>query len=152
MEQVLHDMPASTPAAIPEQERHWAAGAHIAALLMALLTTWVAGAAGVVGAGGVYLLKRDSSEFVAEHAREALNFNLSMFIYAIAAAAIAVVLVGATVLTLGIGLILTLPAGILLALAAAAIAVMWLVCSVIATIKAWNGEHYRYPFSIRLIH
>lgn len=132
-------------------ERHWAASAHIAALVLAALTTWVAGAAGVAGAGAVYLLKRDQSDFVAEHAREAINFNLSMFIYACIAAAVAVALVGATILTLGIGLILTLPAGILLALAGAAIAILWLVCSVVAAIKAWNGERYRYPLTIRMV-
>ena len=132
-------------------ERHWAASAHIGALVLAALTTWVAGAAGVIGAGTVYLLKREQSDFVAEHAREALNFNLSMFIYACVAAAIAVALVGATILTLGIGLILTLPAGILLALAGAAIAILWLLCSVVAAIKAWNGERYRYPLTIRIV-
>ena len=152
MDQVFDHAPAANPQAVTDEERHWAAGAHLAALVMALLTTWMAGLAGVVGAGGVYLLKRDSSEFVAEHAREALNFNLSMFIYAAVAVALAFVLVGATVLTLGIGLSLSLPAGILLALAAAAIAVLWLACSIIATIKAWNGERYRYPLSIRLFH
>lgn len=151
MQQVFHDATTSMPATVSAEERHWAAGAHLAALLMALLTTWIAGAAGVVGAGGVYLLKRDSSDYVAEHAREAINFNLSMFIYAAVAAGIAIALVGVTVLTLGLGLILTLPAGILLVLAGGGIAVLWLVCSVIATIKAWNGERYRYPLSIRLV-
>jgi len=150
MEQVIPNGPAAGPAAISADERHWAAGAHLAALVMALLTSWVAGVAGAVGAGGVYLLKRDSSEFVADHAREAINFNLSMFIYAAVAAALAIALVGATVLTLGIGLILTLPAGILLVVAGTGIAVLWLVCSIIATVKAWNGERYRYPLSIRL--
>jgi uncharacterized Tic20 family protein len=133
-------------------ERQWAAGAHLAALVLAVLTSWIAGAAGVVGAGIVYLLKRDSSAFVAEHAREAINFNLSMFIYACIAVAAAIALVGATVLTLGIGLILTLPAGVLLVVACVGIAALWLVCSVIATVKAWNGETYRYPLTIRLLH
>ena len=105
--------------------------------------------AGILGAGAVYLFKRDSS-FVANHAREALNFNLSMFIYACIAFAIGVVLVGATVLTLGIGIILTAPAGLALMVAIAAIALMWLVCSIIAAVKAWNGESYRYPLTMRL--
>jgi uncharacterized Tic20 family protein len=74
-----------------------------------------------------------------------------MFLYAAIAAAIAVALVGVTVLTLGLGLVLTLPAGILLTLAGGAIAVVWLVCSIIATGKAWNGERFRYPLSIRLV-
>ena len=124
--------------------------AHLSALVLALLTSWIAGVAGVLGAGAVYLVKRDDSAFAREHAREAINFNLSMFIYACLALAAAVVLIGATVLTLGIGLILTLPAGIVLALAIAGIAIAWLVCSVIAMVKAWNGEPYRYPLTLRL--
>ena len=139
------------PVSPTSDERHWAAYAHLAALILALLTSWMAGLAGVVGAGIVYLLKRDGSPFVAAHAREAVNFNLSMFIYSCIAAALAVVLVGATVLTLGIGLILTLPAGILLVAVACAIALVWLVCSLIAASKAWNGEPYRYPLTLRLL-
>lgn len=140
-----------SPAVIPdENERLWAAGAHALALVLALATSWVVGAAGIVGGLVVYLAKRDSA-FATEHAREAMNFNLSMFVYMCAAVAVGVVLVGATVLTLGLGLILTLPAGIALVIAMAAIGVVWLVCSIIATVKAWQGEHYRYPLTLRLI-
>ena len=148
METTAPSFDSSAPA---ETERHWAAMAHLSALLLALLTSWAAGVAGSVAALVVWLLKKDESPFVAEHAREALNFNLSMLIYACGAVAIGIALVGATVLTLGIGLILTLPAGILLVLACGAIAMVWLVCSVIATVKAWTGEPYRYPLSIRLV-
>ena len=148
METTAPSLDAPSPA---ETERHSAAMAHLSAVLLALLTSWAAGVAGAVAAFVVWLLKKDDSPFIAEHAREALNFNLSMVIYACGAVAIFIALVGATVLTLGIGLILTLPAGILLVLACAAIAVLWLVCSVIATVKAWNGEPYRYPLSIRLV-
>ena len=132
-------------------DRQWAAAAHGLALVLALMTAWMAGVAGIVGAGIVYLIKRDDSPFATEHAREALNFNLSMLLYSLAAGALGVVLAGATVLTLGIGLIVTAPAGLLLLLAAGAIAVMWLVCSVVAADKAWTGEHYRYPLTLRLI-
>jgi uncharacterized Tic20 family protein len=132
-------------------ERRWAAAAHVAAVVLALCTSWLAGIAGMLGAGIVYLAKRDDSPFAAQHAREAFNFNLSMFIYTLVACAIGIALVGATVLTLGLGLLLTLPAGIALLLAIAVVAVVWLVCSVIAALKAWNGEPYRYPFTIRLL-
>src|SRR3546814_9427503 len=103
-------------------ERQWAAIAHVAALVLALCTSWIAGAAGMLGAGIVWLIKRDASPFVAAHAREAFNFNLSMFLYAAIAAVIAFVLVGATVLTLGLGASLTVPAGIVLAVVIAAVA------------------------------
>jgi len=147
----INPAPVGAGSEIPESQRQWAAAAHIAALVLALCTTWLAGIAGMLGAGAVYLLKRDDSPFVAGHAREAFNFNLSMFIYAVVACLVGVVLLGATVLTLGLGLILTLPAGIALVIAFVLVSLAWLVCSVIAAMKAWSGEPYRYPFTIRLL-
>jgi uncharacterized Tic20 family protein len=134
-----------------DNERLWAAGAHLLALVLALLTSWIVGVAGVVGALIIYLVKRDDSPFATEHAREAINFNLSMFLYACGAMLLGGALIGATVLTLGLGIILTAPAGLVLLLAVAGICVLWLVCSVIATVKAFNGETYRYPLTIRLL-
>ena len=99
-------------------DRQWAAAAHGAALLAALLTSWIAGVAGAVAALVVWMLVRDRSAFAAEHAREALNFNLSMFIYA----ALLTVLV---IFTLGIGIIVALPMWGILAL-------VWIVCTLIA--------------------
>jgi uncharacterized Tic20 family protein len=133
-----------------QSDRLWAAGAHVGALLAALATSWSAGIAGALAAFAVWMLVRDRSVFAADHAKEALNFNLSMLLYAIAAVAIGVVLVGATVLTLGLGLLVTAPAGLLLVLAYAAIAVTWLVCSLIAAFKAYDGQSYRYPLTLRL--
>ncbi|MDE1959067.1 MAG: DUF4870 domain-containing protein, partial [Xanthomonadaceae bacterium] len=49
-----------------------------------------------------------------------------------------------SVMTLGIGLLLTVPLWV-------AVGIFWLVVTIIATIKASNGEHYRYPISLRLI-
>ncbi len=142
------DVRIATPSA---SDRQWAAGAHAAALLAALLTSWLAGIAGAAAAAVVWMLVRDKSAFAAEHAKEAVNFNLSMLIYAAAAVLVGIVLVGATVLTLGLGLLLTLPAGLLLLLVLAGIAVTWLVCSVLAMIKAYDGQAYRYPITIRLL-
>ena len=117
-------------------DRQWAAGAHAAALLAALLTSWVAGVAGAVAALAVWMLVRDKSAFAAAHAREAVNFNLSMFIYA----ALSVLLV---VFTLGIGLLVAVPMWIVLAL-------VWIVCTLVAAFKAYDGQSYRYPLTIRL--
>ena len=117
-------------------DRQWAAGAHVAALLAAMLTSLWAGVAGAIAALIVWMLVRDKSAFASEHAKEALNFNLSMFIYA----AIAVVLV---IFTLGIGLIVALPMWLVLALA-------WIVCTLLAAFKAYDGQPYRYPITIRL--
>ena len=117
-------------------DRQWAAGAHVAALLAAMMTSLWAGVAGAIAALIVWMLVRDKSAFATEHAKEAVNFNLSMFIYA----AIAVLLV---VFTLGIGLIVALPMWLVLALA-------WIVCTLLAAFKAYDGQPYRYPITIRL--
>lgn len=117
-------------------DRQWAAGAHAAALLAALLTSWVAGVAGAVAALAIWMLVRDKSAFAAEHAKEAVNFNLSMFIYA----AVSVVLV---IFTLGLGLVLAVPLWIVMAL-------VWIVCTLVAAFKAYDGQSYRYPLTIRL--
>ena len=132
-EQAEDVVPNGTPTL---QERQWAAGAHLAALILALVTSWAAGIAGAVGALAVWMIKRDDSPFAAEHAKEALNFNLSMFIYAVA-------LVVLSVVTLGLGLIVTVPLAVV-------IAVVWLVCTLVAAFRAYDGQPYRYPLSIRL--
>jgi uncharacterized Tic20 family protein len=132
-------------------DRHWAAAAPIAALAAAALTHWFAGVAGTLAALAVWMLVRDKSAFASAHAREAANFNLSMFLYACAAGVVGIVLVGATVLTLGIGALVTIPAGILLLCVVAAIALTWLACSIIAAFKAWDGKPYRYPLTMRLL-
>ena len=119
-----------------QSDRQWAAAAHAVALLAALMTSWLVGIAGAVAALVVWMLVRDKSAFAAEHAKEAVNFNLSMFIYA----AIAVVLV---IFTLGIGLLVAVPLWVVMAL-------VWIVCTLVAAFKAYDGQTYRYPLTIRL--
>ncbi len=143
--------PAVVGAGVRQDERLWAASAHAGALLLAFLTSWTAGIAGMLAGLIVYALKRGDSEFIAAHAREAFNFNLSLFLAVCALALAGLLLVGATVLTLGLGAVLTLPAGIVLAVLAAGLAVGWLVCGVVATVKALNGETWRYPFTLRVL-
>ena len=46
-------------------------------------------------------------------------------------------------LTLGLGLIVALPMWVVLAL-------VWIVCTLIAAFKAYDGQMYRYPLTIRL--
>lgn len=144
----LHDIGGAP--GVSTSDRQWATAAHVGALLAAALTSWSAGIAGAIAALVVWLLVRDKSTFATAHAKEALNFNVSMFLYAVVAAIIGVMLIGATVLTLGLGAIVTAPAGLVLAIAAGLIFLTWLVCSIVAAFKAWEGQPYRYPLSIRL--
>lgn len=140
-----------TPFAVTESEKHWAAATHWGGALLAFMTSWAVGVAGFVVPLGVQILKGGESRFVAQHAKESMNFNLSMFIYAAIGLVIGFLLVGTTLITLGLGALLTLPAAFVLALAYCALAVLWLVCSIIGTIRAYEGREYHYPVTMRLI-
>ena len=85
----------------------------------------------------VWLVKKDTMPFVADQGKEALNFNITLLIASI-------VLILVTVFTLFIAAFITIPLGILLGIA-------WLVLTIIAGIKANEGQPYRYPFSWRLL-
>lgn len=85
----------------------------------------------------VWLLKREGDAFVEAHAREALNFNLSLLVYVLAA-------IGAVIASLGLAVLVLLP----LALVAF---VGWLIVIVVAAGRAGNGQYYRYPLTIRFL-
>jgi hypothetical protein len=86
----------------------------------------------------VWLLRRDATDpFATEHAREALNFNLSIIIYAVAAGVLSVV-------TLGLALLVVVPVALLAFIA-------YVVVSVQATLAASRGATFRYPLTMRLV-
>ncbi len=116
--------------------RNWALAAHVSALAGALF----GGVAAFVGPLVVWLLRRDDA-FAAEHARSALNFNLSVLIYAVVGTVAGVL---ATVLTLGLALLVLLPA---LGLALLA----YLVVSVLGAVAAYRGRAFRYPLALSLV-
>jgi uncharacterized Tic20 family protein len=76
----------------------------------------------------IYLVKKDESEFVASHAKESLNFQITMFI-------VCVILIISV-----IGLLLLWVVGIIVA-----------VLVIVATIRASEGKLYKYPVNIRFI-
>ena len=122
----------AVPAPTVSEERTWAMLGHLSAF-----TAFITGIGCVLGPLIVWLIKRDTMPFAGEQAKEALNFNISMII---AFAALWLF----TILTLGIGLLIVVPAGL-------ALFVGWLVLTIMAAVKANAGEHYRYPFALRLV-
>lgn len=122
----------AAPAPSVSEERTWAMLGHLSAF-----TAFITGIGCVLGPLIVWLIKRDTMPFAGEQAKEALNFNISMII---AFAALWLF----TILTLGIGLLIAVPAGL-------ALFVGWLVLTIMAAVKANAGEHYRYPFTLRLV-
>jgi uncharacterized protein len=79
----------------------------------------------------VWILKKDDSAYVADQAKEALNFQITVLIAQFIAGILAIILIG--FLFMGI---------------------IWLVnvvFCIIAAISTSKGETYRYPFCLRLI-
>jgi hypothetical protein len=79
----------------------------------------------------VSIARGDQSAFVAAHAREALNFNITVTLAAVVCALLMLVFVGFLLL--------------------AALFIAWLVMTLIAAIRASEGASYRYPFSLRIL-
>ncbi|WP_329742786.1 DUF4870 domain-containing protein [Dyella sp. A6] len=125
------------PAGPTHEERQWALIAHLSALLGGLITGHWLGVGCFLGPLIIWLVKRDSMPFVDDQAKEALNFNITVAI-------VGLLLLVLSVMTLGIGLILTIPLG-------GIVGIFWLVCVIIAAIKANEGERYRYPLCLRVI-
>ncbi|HEX2375144.1 MAG TPA: DUF4870 domain-containing protein [Actinomycetota bacterium] len=109
----------------PDQERLWAMLAHLLSFVAAYLFL------GFVAPLVVMLVFGPRSAYVRAHAVESLNFNLSWLLYAI----VAVVLI-----VIGIGILILLALGI-----------AYVVLIVIASIRANNGEFFRYPLTIRFV-
>ena len=79
----------------------------------------------------IWILKKDDHPFIDAQGKESLNFQISLFIYALAA--------GILVL-LGIGILLLVGIGI-----------AGIIFPVIAAVKTSEGAEYRYPFTIRFL-
>lgn len=126
--------PAGTP---NDEERQWAMFAHLSALAGGLLTSALGGWGFFIGPLVIWLMKKDTMPFVADQAREALNFNITI-------SGIFVILLILTIFTLGLGALLTVPVMLIVGIGA-------LVLIIMASMKAKEGVAYRYPFTIRLI-
>ena len=130
--------PEPTPKAEPQaappspftQANTWAMLTHLASF-----SAYITGAGMVVGPLVIWLIKKDEFELVDDQGKEAVNFNLSVLIYA---------LVGVLFALTVIGLIIAIPLWI-------ALFVGHLVFTIIAAVTANQGRRYRYPLTIRLV-
>jgi uncharacterized Tic20 family protein len=108
------------------EERNWAMGVHLSALLGFVLPL-----GNVIGPLVVWLMKKNESTLVDAEGKEALNFQISMTIYMGISAIMIMVLIG-------------IP--LLFGFAAAD-----LILTIIAAVKTSNGERYRYPITLRFL-
>jgi uncharacterized Tic20 family protein len=116
---------------VSQTDRNWASAAHWGTLVAAWL------AMGFLAPLLIMLTVGNQSPYVRKHAVESLNFQISLLIYG----AVAVLF---SILTIGLGLIIVIPVAL-----AAFVAILVFVIQ--ASIKAANGEDYRYPLTLRFI-
>jgi uncharacterized Tic20 family protein len=129
-EQPAYAYPAA-PGALTQTDRNWASASHWGTLVAAWL------AMGFLAPLLIMLTVGNQSAFVRRHAVESLNFQISVLIYGLAAFLF-------TLFTLGLGLLVVIP----LALVFLVFALVFLIQG---SVKAANGEDYRYPLTLRFV-
>ncbi len=118
MEEISPNSPQSGMTA--QDEKTWSMLAHITGLFFGFLGPLV-----------VLLIYKDKSAVVENHAKEALNFQITLTIALIVSGLLCLILVGFLLL-------------ILCGLAA-------IILPIIAGLKANDGEEYKYPYILRLL-
>jgi len=115
------DPPTLTPPVLKSEDKLWIVLSHLSVLF----------GAGILLPLVVYLIKKDESPLIAHHAREALNFHLTVILAALGCFPLVLVLIGVPLLfLLGLGTV---------------------VFSIIAAVRGADGQEYRYPLAIRLV-
>jgi uncharacterized Tic20 family protein len=99
--------------------------------LIAMLAHLITFVSSFIGPLVIYIVKKDESAFIADQAKEVLNFHISMLIYVIIAALSVLIAIG----------IVLLPA----------LGIFFLIVTIIGAIRAYEGTAYRYPLCIRFI-
>ena len=107
----------SSRAWTPEEEKVAAVLVHVVAIFF----EWIAP---IVG----YIFLKDKGPFVSHHAKESLNFSITV---AIMFAVLAISIVGWLIIW--------------------AVPIYWVIMRVIAALKTSQGEFFRYPLTIRFI-
>ena len=85
----------------------------------------------IIGPLIFWAIKKDQYDWVDQHGKEALNFQISMTIYMLISALMIIILIGIFFLV--------------------ALGIINLVFIILASVKANNGEDFSYPLAIRFI-
>ncbi len=101
-------------------ERIWALLCHIVGFIFPVIITLV-----------LWLSKKDSSDYINFHGKEALNFQITMAIYTIISIVLIYIMIGYLFLIV--------------------IGIFYVVAIIMATYKAAGGEEFYYPMSMRFI-
>ena len=117
---------------VSKDARMWAMFCHLGGLAGLIMPV----VGNIVAPLIIWQIKKDDDALVDEQGKEAVNFQISLSLYGIiGSVACLITCVGAVLMPFLIG----------------AVYIINLVFLLIAAVKANNGEHYRYPLTIRFI-
>lgn len=122
-------------AEVTGDQQTWRVIAHASAFIQFI------GIPSVVGPLVVWLIRRDDP-VVEPHARDALNFQLSLLIYFV----VGVVLAVLAAITI-VGIVITVVIAVFLVV----LLVLEFVFALLGTLAASRGERYTYPLSLNLV-
>lgn len=121
------DTPATpTPIAPTEEERTWAMLCHLSAL-----TGFFSVIGWFLGPFLLWQIKKAQFPGIAAHGRAAINFQLSVLLYAVGATLLILIAIGVPLLF--------------------ALGLFNVICIVLAAIKANQGEPWTYPLTLRFL-
>ncbi len=109
-----------------KDERMWGMFCHLSAL-----SGFIIPFGNIIGPLIIYSMKKDEYAFVADQGKESLNFQISVMIYMIVSGILVLVAIGILMLF--------------------AVGLFSLILTVVAAVRANDGEYYRYPLCIRFI-
>ncbi|MHC4694624.1 MAG: DUF4870 domain-containing protein [Planctomycetota bacterium] len=119
---------------VNKDARMWAMFCHLSGLAALLPILPVVG--GIVAPLIIWQIKKDDHPFVNEQGREAVNFQISMLLYAVIGSVLCLITcVGAPLTPI---VLIT-------------VSIIDLIFLLIAAVKANDGFHYQYPLCIRFI-
>jgi len=119
----------------------WCMLCHLSALSAAIGIPF----GNLIGPLLIWQIKKSEMPEIEEHGKEALNFQITATIVFLALGV--AVFISALLSTFLIGLPFLFLFGILLL----AVTIGWFVVTIIAAVKANEGELYRYPMTLRLV-
>lgn len=106
----------------------WAMLSHAAGAVAILLSAGILGWATPLV---IWLMRKDEDDFAASQAKEALNFQITMFLYSLIAGVLCLILIGIPLLFILI--------------------VVNLVWSIQGALKTYEGRPYSYPWNLRIL-
>ena len=109
-----------------DEERKWAMFAHIGTFSSMFVPL-----GNIIAPIVIWQMKKNESPFVVEQAKESLNFQVTLMIYGLISFLLIFIIIGFFLIF--------------------ALVIFGLIIVIVAGVKANEGEHYRYPMTLRLI-